>query len=94
MDVAPERLERLLTKYELPYPVGLFDQNAGIYVASPTPPNHAADYQTFGRGHYHGTVVWAWQNSLLTRGLMRQLRHLRTSKGAVRARIWCSPSRR
>jgi hypothetical protein len=67
-------LSRRLRKYELRYPLGLFDPDVGIYTASPVLSRRAADYATFDRGHYHGTVVWAWPLILIQRGLVRQLR--------------------
>jgi hypothetical protein len=67
-------LSRRLRKYELRYPLGLFDPDVGIYTASPSLSGRAADYTTFDRGHYHGTVVWAWPLILIQRGLLRQLR--------------------
>jgi len=72
-------LARHLLKYELAYPLGLYDPH-GVFVANPALSDRTADYDTFDRGHYHGTVVWSWQLGMLQLGLVRQYRHLR-SKG-------------
>ena len=45
----------------------------GMVVANPA---FAADRKLrdqFSRGHYHGAVVWSWQQALLAAGLTRQL---------------------
>jgi hypothetical protein len=76
MDLGVEELKPLLVKYELPYPVGLAGP-AGVYVASPALSRSPADYATFDRGRYHGTVVWSWQLGMLQLGLVRQYRRLR-----------------
>ena len=79
LDLSPLRLGRLLVKYELSYPLGL-RHSPGVYVANPALSGRSKDHQTFDRGHYHGTVVWAWQQGLLQLGLMRQLQRLRRQK--------------
>jgi hypothetical protein len=75
-----------------PFPVGLLT-DAGVLVANPA---HAApDLQReFSRFHYHGTVVWSWQQALLVAGLERQLRRedlpeaLRTQLMRARSDLW------
>jgi len=85
-DLPLATLDRLLRKYELPYPLGLVDR-FGVYVASPALSARVSDFGTFDRGHYHGSVVWAWQLSLLQRGLMRQLRRWRGQAGEEARRM-------
>src|SRR5262249_9648272 len=45
----------------------------GVLVANPAFAPDAATRARFSRGHYHGTVVWSWQQALLAAGLARQL---------------------
>ena len=90
-DLSLERLEPQLRKYELTYPLGLYDR-FGVYVANPALSSRVADRATFGRGMYHGTVVWSWQQALLQRGLMRQFERLRRDESepaqALAARLY------
>ena len=81
LDLPLERISRLLEKYELTYPLGL-RHPFGVYVANPALSSRTPDLKTFDRGHYHGTVVWAWQQGLLQLGLMRQLRRCREADTA------------
>jgi hypothetical protein len=60
--------DRILT----PFPAGLMTP-VGVVVANPS---YAADDKLralFTRGHYHGTVIWSWQQAMLAAGLRRQL---------------------
>jgi len=70
------RLKQLLRPFELAYPLGLAGP-VGIYVANPALSNDPAHHALFDRGHYHGTVVWAWQLGMARLGLKRQIRRLR-----------------
>jgi hypothetical protein len=55
-----------------PFPAGLLTP-VGIVVANPAMAPDPAVRALFGRGHYHGTVVWSWQQAMLAAGLERQL---------------------
>jgi hypothetical protein len=55
-----------------PFPVGLRTP-VGMVVASPAYADDPALRAQFTRNHYHGTVVWSWQQALLASGLRRQL---------------------
>lgn len=61
-------VERMLR----PFPVGLWTP-IGLVAANPA---YAADAELrglFTERHYHGTVVWSWQQALVALGLDRQL---------------------
>jgi hypothetical protein len=75
--IPAEELGERLQKYERSYPIGIRDRH-GIFVASPALSGRPADWSTFDRSRYHGTVVWSWHLALLQRGLMRQLDHHRS----------------
>jgi hypothetical protein len=55
-----------------PFPVGLRTP-VGIVVANPVFVTDPALRKTFTRDHYHGTVVWSWQQAMLLAGVRRQL---------------------
>ena len=55
-----------------PFPVGLATE-AGLFVANPAYSGNTAFAGEFGRGAYHGTVVWGWQLAMMGAGLQRQL---------------------
>jgi hypothetical protein len=68
----PDRaaLDRALDLIERAFPAGLMSP-VGLMVANPV----FADDGTraiVGRGHYHGTVVWSWQQAMWVTGLRRQ----------------------
>ncbi len=54
-----------------PYPAGLLTP-VGMLVANPTYAD-AALQPYFSNQHYHGEVVWSWQQALFAAGLERQL---------------------
>lgn len=56
----------------LPFPVGLAT-DVGLVVANPAYANDAHFRNGFGRGDYHGVVVWSWQLAMMGAGLGRQL---------------------
>jgi hypothetical protein len=68
----PDRaaLHRALELIERPFPAGLMSP-VGLMVANPV---FAGDdtKAIVGRGHYHGTVVWSWQQAMWVTGLRRQ----------------------
>lgn len=55
-----------------PFPAGLRTP-VGVVVANPAYATDPALRAIFTRDHYHGTVVWSWQQALLLTGLRRQL---------------------
>jgi hypothetical protein len=55
-----------------PFPAGLRTP-VGIVVANPAYARDASLRGLFTRSHYHGTVVWSWQQAMLLSGLRRQL---------------------
>jgi hypothetical protein len=55
-----------------PFPAGLRTP-VGVVVASPAYAREPALRALFTRDHYHGTVVWSWQQAMLLTGLRRQL---------------------
>ncbi|HEY5971492.1 MAG TPA: hypothetical protein VIT22_05880 [Pseudoxanthomonas sp.] len=54
-----------------PFPAGLMT-DAGLLVANPVFAGPDA-WERLGKGAYHGTVVWSWQQAMLAAGLDRQL---------------------
>jgi hypothetical protein len=65
-----QELRRLLGPLR-PFPAGIFTE-AGVLVANPVFAPAALRAQ-FGRGAYHGMVVWSWQQALMAAGVSRQL---------------------
>ena len=63
-------LERMLELIERPFPAGLMSP-VGLMAANPV---FAADETRtiVSRSHYHGTVVWSWQQAMWVTGLRRQ----------------------
>jgi hypothetical protein len=55
-----------------PFPTGLRTP-VGVVVANPAYASDAALRGLFTRDHYHGTVVWSWQQALLLAGIRRQM---------------------
>jgi len=85
-------LERWALHTTLPFPAGLLTP-VGLVVADPV--HASADVQAlFTRDHYHGTVVWSWQQALLAQGLARQLQRddlpsaTRTLLSQAQQRLW------
>jgi hypothetical protein len=64
-------LDEIASRITRPFPAGLRTP-VGIVVANPV--FASAELQrALGRGAYHGTVVWSWQQAMLAEGLDRQL---------------------
>ena len=68
----PRRLRQVARLVSRPFPAGL-RSTAGIVVANPVLAADAAIHERFTANHYHGTVVWSWQQALLAAGFARQL---------------------
>lgn len=66
--VLAETAERILREF----PAGLCTP-VGVVVANPAYSADEATRALFTTAHYHGTVVWSWQQAMLARGLSRQL---------------------
>lgn len=78
LDEIAERLRR-------PFPAGLRTP-VGVVVANPALAEDVELRAQFSRDHYHGTVVWSWQQAMLADGLAWQL--LRDDlPSATRARL-------
>lgn len=71
-DPSPGYLEQVAANLLRPFPAGLTTP-VGVLVANPAYVTDPAIRAKFTRGHYHGTVVWSWQQALLAAGLERQL---------------------
>ncbi|MCM6773618.1 hypothetical protein NDR87_09070 [Nocardia sp. CDC159] len=67
----PEALDAAVATMIRPFPLGLMT-GAGPVVANPVfaDPGLRAQFTTH---HYHGTVVWSWQQAAFAAGLQRQL---------------------
>lgn len=65
-------LERSVTAMLRPFPAGLLTP-VGLVVANPVYASPELR-PLFSNNHYHGSVVWSWQQALLAAGIARQLR--------------------
>jgi hypothetical protein len=65
-------LEQAALRLLRPFPAGLRTP-VGIVVANPAFAPCPAQRGLFTTDHYHGTVVWSWQQAMLAAGLRRQL---------------------
>jgi glycogen debranching enzyme len=68
----PGELERIADLVLEPFPLGLRTP-VGMLVSNPAFCPDPAERARFSRRHYHGTVVWSWQQALMAAGLRRQL---------------------
>ncbi len=88
-----DQLDRIADRLLRPFPAGLRTP-AGIVVASPAYADDDALRALFTAGHYHGTVVWSWQQALLADGLAWQLHRgdvpvtTRERLAAAQAALW------
>ena len=91
-DPPADYLSRAASRIATDFPAGLMTP-VGVVVANPA---YAPEdlQKTFTAAHYHGTVVWSWQQAMLAAGLERQLarRDLDQRTHAqllvARARLW------
>jgi hypothetical protein len=88
----PDYLERVAHRITAPFPAGLMTP-VGVVVANPAYAGDALQ-KSFTSAHYHGTVVWSWQQAMLASGLARQLARrdldpkLRDSLLSAQRRLW------
>ncbi|MCG8371418.1 MAG: hypothetical protein MJA32_13005 [Proteobacteria bacterium] len=68
----PRHLAQLVDSLAAPFPAGLATP-VGILAANPAYAG-PAEQALVTRNHYHGTVVWSWQQAMAIAGLDRQLR--------------------
>lgn len=87
-----ERLSTAIAVLERPFPAGLMSP-VGMFVANAA----FADDVTrplFGPGHYHGAVVWSWQQAMWAVGLRRQIGRddlpavLKDRLGTLECQLW------
>ncbi|MGD8357221.1 MAG: hypothetical protein PVG42_04115 [Lysobacterales bacterium] len=91
---SPDRLalDRALDLIERPFPDGLMSP-VGLMVANPVFADDATQ-AIVDRSHYHGTVVWSWQQAMWVTGLRRQQARtdlappLKARLRAVECRLW------
>ena len=94
---SPDAIERSLAAMTRRFPAGLMT-DIGLLVANPVFAGER-NREAFGRGAYHGTVVWAWQQAVLIAGLDRQLMRadlspaLKSKLLAVRGKLWAVVSK-
>jgi hypothetical protein len=85
-------LGKLVTTLTRPFPAGLATR-VGVLAANPAYAESQAQ-ALVTRNHYHGTVVWSWQQMMMIAGLDMQLRRADLSAAtrddlqAARDRIW------
>jgi len=91
-NLSAAELERSAAVLLRPFPAGLLTP-VGLVVANPVyAPKELR--QLFTNKHYHGTVVWSWQQALLAAGLERQLQRsdlpaaTRQQLTAAQTRLW------
>ena len=85
-------LTEIITNLALPFPAGLATP-VGVLAANPAFAD--AEVQALvTRNHYHGTVVWSWQQAMMIAGLEIQLRRddlseaLREALQTAQQKIW------
>ncbi len=71
-DPPADELERIAQRLVRPFPAGL-RTGVGLVVANPALSASPQRRALFTRDHYHGTVIWSWQQALVAAGLRRQL---------------------
>ena len=86
------QLAQIVTTLAEPFPAGL-STPVGVLAANPVFADAEAQ-ALVTRNHYHGTVVWSWQQAMMIAGLDAQLRRhdlpvaLRGELQAARMAIW------
>lgn len=71
LDVPPAEVERIVAALMRPFPAGLMT-DVGPVVANPAYADDKLE-PSFGRARYHGTVIWSWQQAMVSAGIARQL---------------------
>jgi hypothetical protein len=71
LDQQPSESARIADSLTRPFPAGLLT-GAGLVVANPAYAGDSLE-TSFDRNHYHGSVIWSWQQALLAAGIDRQL---------------------
>ncbi|MFH1725794.1 MAG: sodium:solute symporter [Elusimicrobiota bacterium] len=71
-DPPAEYLEQAAERVIRPFPGGLRTP-AGLVAANPGFSSGDSLRRSFTRGHYHGAVIWSWQQAVWAAGLRRQL---------------------
>lgn len=66
-------LRRMIDSIDQVFPAGLFT-SAGMLVANPAFVESKLLRSSFDKTHYHGAVIWSWQQALMAYGIGRQLR--------------------
>lgn len=90
---SPEELLETARLVAAPFPAGLWTP-AGVVVANGALLASDAQRALFSPGHYHGCVIWSWQQALLAAGLRRQIRRddlppaVRSSLRSAEGRLW------
>jgi hypothetical protein len=71
LNPAPDEVERIADVLTRPFPAGLMT-DVGLVVANPA---YAPEVfaPRFDRNHYHGSVIWSWQQATFAAGIERQL---------------------
>ncbi len=91
-DPAAAELQRVVSALMRPFPAGLLTP-VGLVVANPVYASQQ-QRQMFTNSHYHGAVIWSWQQALLAAGFARQLERnelpaaTRTVLTDAQARLW------
>lgn len=89
---AEPHLREIVANLTREFPAGLATR-VGVLAANPAYADEKAQ-SLVTRNHYHGTVVWSWQQMMLIVGLDRQLRRddlsaaLRDELHAARDQVW------
>lgn len=81
-----EWLASVARRVSTPFPAGLLTP-VGVLVANPAFAEDAELRALFTRDHYHGAVVWSWQQAMLLSGVRRQLDRADVSEGARAALV-------
>jgi len=71
LEPASAEVEQIVETLTRAFPAGLLT-DVGLLVADPAYALEELE-PAFDRSHYHGTVIWSWQQALLAAGIERQL---------------------
>ncbi|MBI3548728.1 MAG: hypothetical protein HY078_06715 [Elusimicrobia bacterium] len=79
----PERIDRILSVWERPYPLGLATEVGGV-AANAAFSAREKDFELFGRAAYHGSVIWGWPQLAMIVGARAQAERF---DGPIEARL-------
>ncbi|MBF0545755.1 MAG: hypothetical protein HQM08_15030 [Candidatus Riflebacteria bacterium] len=79
-DPSEEEIRSFLNLIKIPFPLGL-KTSAGILVSNPLFSGSDELINQMNRNGYHGTVIWSWQQAMIQKGLMKQIKRFIVKPG-------------